>query len=454
MSQEIENASDFILQNYGILTLSETNSFVMYNHGHYSYVIDSHINNIITSYYKTSKLSYSRQKRNQVVDFIRCDTQISSKLFDESDNRICLQNGHYIFDGYNKIIPNPNNEDGSYSTSNGDKLVMEKKFFRKHRSFDKQPYKTMYQLPIFYDPNAECLEIDNFLTEVFGFERVPLIYELIAYMIMPTVKYQKAFMLLGEGGNGKSTFLTMLRTFIGTCNTQELSLHELEKDFMMKELMGKLSNIVADLPARPLKNTGAFKQIVGDPFLSSSVKFKQGRVSFKNICKLIFSCNTLPKTNDTTRAFWRRWVLLRCTNIFTTNPNPDNINEKLKDPDVIDKITSKQELSGLLNKCIIAWYRIQVRKGFPEEWNDIEYVKDWWTLESSPLDLFVREYCMIDANSEINKDILYNEFCEFRRKYNLNVLDKGWFTRYLKQISGIGDTKTKYKGIKLRTNNT
>jgi len=47
-------------------------------------------------------------------------------------------------------------------------------------------YKSFIQIPVEYDVKAENLVMDQFLTDVFGWDRVPLIYEMIAYILMPT----------------------------------------------------------------------------------------------------------------------------------------------------------------------------------------------------------------------------------------------------------------------------
>ena len=57
-------------------------------------------------------------KRSNIIEFIKVETFCSIDIFDFDPNIINLKNGLYSFEGFkNCILPNPNSEDGSYSTS-------------------------------------------------------------------------------------------------------------------------------------------------------------------------------------------------------------------------------------------------------------------------------------------------------------------------------------------------
>ena len=86
------------------------------------------------------------------------------------------------------------------------------------------------QLPILYDPQATCLEWDKFIKDVFPEDAQSLAYEIIAYLMRPDNSQQKAILLVGEGENGKSTFLRATSQFLGKENICAVSLHRLEED--------------------------------------------------------------------------------------------------------------------------------------------------------------------------------------------------------------------------------
>lgn len=86
------------------------------------------------------------------------------------------------------------------------------------------------QLPVVYDPTATCPQIDRFISEVFPDDSTTLAFEIPAWLMLPDTSIQKAVLLIGSGGNGKSRYLRMVEAFLGNCNVSNLSLHRLESD--------------------------------------------------------------------------------------------------------------------------------------------------------------------------------------------------------------------------------
>jgi hypothetical protein len=100
------------------------------------------------------------------------------------------------------------------------------------------------RIPVTFDPQASCPEIERFLGEVFPEDAIPLAWEILGDLLTPDRSVQKAICLLGEGGNGKSVFLDLAARFIGQENVCHLSLQRLEVDrFSAARLYGKLANM-------------------------------------------------------------------------------------------------------------------------------------------------------------------------------------------------------------------
>lgn len=76
-------------------------------------------------------------------------------------------------------------------------------------------------------------------------------------------------MLLGPGGNGKSTFLEVVTKMLGSDNVSAVTLQALNDDkFAPARLYGKLANVFADLPPKALTSASIFKAIVGGDTIS------------------------------------------------------------------------------------------------------------------------------------------------------------------------------------------
>lgn len=257
---------------------------------------------------------------------------------------------------------------------------------------------------------------------------------------MNTVKYQKALMLYGPTKSGKTTFLLMLYAFLGRKHVSEVSLQDLWRPFQAANLRDKLANIHDDLDLKKIHYVGMFKKIVTNKYLSSEVKNVQKHVEWINRTKLSFSCNRLPQPKDVGDDFYSRWILVPCFNQFIG----DN-----KDPDKLKKITTPEELSGLFNKIIEAWTRLEDRKGFSKEWNDIDHVKGIWEMDINPVKLFVDKYCDVGKSEyEVDYELFHDEIRKYRKKHNVKEISKTMCTKSLKMI----DERIKKKRVSIKFN--
>jgi putative DNA primase/helicase len=84
------------------------------------------------------------------------------------------------------------------------------------------------QLPVKFDPVARCPAWDKFISEVFPGDSEAIAWEISAWLMTPDTSIQKAILLMGDGANGKSTYLRAVLAFIGKHNAAAVSLHKLE----------------------------------------------------------------------------------------------------------------------------------------------------------------------------------------------------------------------------------
>lgn len=87
-----------------------------------------------------------------------------------------------------------------------------------------------------YDPKIKkCEVVDKFMNRVCcGDKEVEsLIYEMIGYCLIPTSKFQKSFILFGDGSNGKSTLLDAIISLLGDYNVSSLSFKEINHNFKL-----------------------------------------------------------------------------------------------------------------------------------------------------------------------------------------------------------------------------
>ena len=197
------------------------------------------------------------------------------------------------------------------------------------------------QIPVNYNPKAECEKIKAFFSEVLIKKDIPTIQEMFGYCMLRSYPIAKAFILYGDGRNGKGVTTAILQAMLGGDNYSSRKLHDLMSDkFAKADLYTRLANIAGEMSYEDLKSTDSFKELTGQDPISAERKY-HGTFKFKNYAKLIFNTNRVPYTHDKTHAFYSRVVIIPYLNTFAT------IDSKT-DPEIYKKLTTKDELEGLV----------------------------------------------------------------------------------------------------------
>jgi len=306
------------------------------------------------------------------------------------------------------------------------------------------------RIPVSYDPSADCPWVRRFFIEVLRQEDTPVIEELFGYCLVPDYTIQRAFLFLGDGANGKSTLLELLKHLLGADNCTNMSLQAIEyQRFAKATLFGKLANIYADIPSTKMGHVGVFKTLTGGDTVDGEKKFKD-RFSFNNTARLIFSTNKPPQVEEDTLAFWRRWIFINFPNKFEG---------KQVDKRLIQKLTKKSELSGLLNIALQGLKRLLNKQEYSYELSPDE-IAEWHQKASDPIYAFVEDMCETDREAWISKDDLYEAFLTYCDRQNIPRIGKESFGRALKNAKNANVSSQKtgprgaqvhgYKGIQLK----
>ena len=281
--------------------------------------------------------------------------------------------------------------------------------------------------------------------------------EIFGFLLLREYKFETAFMFVGTGRNGKSKTLELMKRFLGIDNCASIPLQQLEDDnFAMGELFNKMANIAGDLDKKALKHTGAFKTLTGRDLISAARKFLT-RVKFTNYAKMVFACNDLPITYDLSMAFFARWIVLEFPYIFVTQEEFEEITDeddkkkcRLKDPDIIEKLTTPEELSGLLNTAINGLHRILDNGSFSYSKNTDE-VQKFWLRKSSSFQAFVMDCIEEDWESAVEKSELRKNYAGYCRKYRLKADSDKAIKTILSENFGVSEERESIEGIQRYT---
>ena len=341
--------------------------------------------------------AYTTQICNEVIAKIEADTYVGAEEFFSVKylNKIVVENG--ILDLKTKRLT---------------EFTHKKIFFNK--------------LPVIYDPKAECVSINKHFEEVLEHkDDLHVMFELFGYLLYKEYKIEKAFIFSGSGRNGKSKTIELMKRFIGADSVVSISLQDIENDpYCISELMNKMANLAGDISNKSLKDTSSFKGLTGRDYISANRKFKT-RVSFQNFAKMIFSANELPITYDKTPAFWNRWLIINFPYTFVSEKEyvfkgeNEKVMCKVADKDIVEKITTKEELSGLLNKALEGLQKLLKQGDFSYS-KTTEQVKEMWIRKSDSFAGFLMDCVKEDFDSVLTKEELrraYNQYCkEFKLK--------------------------------------
>jgi len=177
-----------------------------------------------------------------------------------------------------------------------------------------------------------------------------------------------------------------------------------------------------------LRNTGVLKKLTDGDYIPAERKFKS---PFKlvNYAKLIFSANQIPITPDETDAFFARLIIINFPNQY--------LGDKA-DPYLIEKLTTEQELSGLLEVVLKRLPRV-LKNGIYVSQDTIEQNYNKYIQSSNPVRGFVEVALEKDSSSLQSKDEIYYAFKMFCSSKSLPIESEQSFSRRLKKQYGFND---------------
>jgi putative DNA primase/helicase len=361
----------------------------------------------------------SAHNTSELLHYIQGVTYIDRSLFNANPTLINLQNG-------------------VYDLEKGELQLHSPAFLFTHK------------LPVVFDSEAKCLEIERFLEQVQPNSKGRQgMIELVGYCLYRRYQFHRSWMLSGNGANGKSTFINLIRSFLGPDNTVSVSLHDLEEHrFTKAALYDKHANLYPDLPSRALLQTGIFKMTTGADPLTGEKKFRDP-FNFTNHAKMIFSANQVPRSSDDSDAFHRRWIIINFPNKFEGDK---------ADPRILEKLTTPAELSGLFNLAAKAVKELLARGQFIND-NTTDVKREHYIRLSDPVRSFVMDCVDASPDDFIAKDLLYEEFATYCRENNFPSVAKISFDKRLRTEAPVHDYRPRdadgrvhaWKGIKLRS---
>ena len=291
-----------------------------------------------------------------------------------------------------------------------------------------------------YDPAAYSELCDKTLNKISCADQQirQLLEEVIGYVMYRRNELRKAFILIGDKANGKSTFLDMIKTMLGDENTTALDLKELSEKFKTAEAVSKLAIIGDDIGDEFIPNPAIFKKLVSGDRINVERK-GQDPFDFNNYSKLLFSANSIPRIKDKSGAVIDRMIIVPFNARFSAD-DPDY------DPYIKYKLRADSSMEYLIRIGINGLKRVLENQRFSIS-EKIQKELEEYEENNNPILLFFKEDPKIENEPTSMVYRKYSEFCTMNAFTPMSNIE---FSKQVKKYCGMEIVNRKVREKKYR----
>lgn len=302
---------------------------------------------------------------------------------------------------------------------------------------------SLVQSPVTFDPIALAPTwmnaLDAWMKGPEQFEKRLMLQQFAGYLLTSSMVYAKALFLVGDGGNGKSTFADTISMVIGPQATSRIDLEDLYSMFGLKGLIGKRLNVIEEVGGNYYQSH-KLKKLVSGESLTINMKFKD-QFKFTPEAKFLFAVNQMPRVDDSSTATERRMNVVQFNNNFRDNPD---IMLRFAD----GKLAA--ELPGILNWMLEGYHSLIKAGTFVKTQEQHQALSDYRE-ENSSVDGFIGECLTFGESSLATTQKLYGEYKEYcikdGRKYKSMIA-------FTKEMAAYGKRTNHFQHIKRQNNHS
>lgn len=291
-----------------------------------------------------------------------------------------------------------------------------------------------FTLNVNYDENVNDKWVNKFLNDIScnNEEKKISLIELIGSMFLIENSPCKIFYLYGpSGSNGKSTFTSMLRNFLGSNLTSNIDIGSLQDDTCMYSLIGKMLNVSDDADFSILKysKTSRMKSIASGETLTIRPIYMHP-ITAKFFCLLVVSCNNLPLFDDKSGGLSRRLVILD----FSMKLKKED-----KIPNMVELLSTDSAKSTILNLAIKGMNNIITNNYELTENESINKTMSDYYLETDNVRSFLKDRNI--ENNEVSE--VYKQYVRYcNDDISQEAVGKNLFGSRLKLYGYVSKVKT------------
>lgn len=279
-------------------------------------------------------------------------------------------------------------------------------------------------IPHSFDQFAMCPRFERFLKEIFEGDvdaesKATALLEMIGYTLVNHADFERFVILVGNGANGKSVLLEVIKLLVGSDNVAAVQPSKLGSPFQRAYLHNKLANLVTEIPEGAELADAEVKAIVSGELTTVEQKYKDP-FDCSPYATCWFGTNHLPHTRDFSDALFRRALVVPFNRTFKIGENAD--------PNLKRILSS--EMQGILNLALEAYGQVINRGGFTEPESCLA-AKAEWRIEADQAAQYIADRCIADHEAALGSTELYQDYLRWADEMGIRqkLTQKGFVTR-------------------------
>lgn len=202
-------------------------------------------------------------------------------------------------------------------------------------------------------------------------EIVEQIWEMIGYLLLPTME-GKCFFVFGTApDSGKSIFANFLSDVLGREHVSRRELSKLRGQFALGPLLGKWLNVSMELQNKVLtdEEVANLKILTGEETIQVEKKFQEATAE-RMACKMVFGTNSPLRCQTYDEAFWNRVRIIPFSHTCPKNEQDLDLKDKLlAERDQIMTIAARK--AGVLIENKFVFKESEAAAKMKESWQDL-----------------------------------------------------------------------------------
>jgi putative DNA primase/helicase len=304
---------------------------------------------------------------------------------------------------------------------------------------------TPYSIDIPYDDEAAAVPIvDDYINHLTKGEpeyKMRLL-EIMAHPLVVDREFKrllaKFFIMVGGGGNGKGTFLLIMRRILGTKNCSGLSIKQMVDERYFGTLQNKLVNLGDDVQDEAINNEQmkVLKNISTCDFVASRNLFEMSK-DIELTLSLIFTSNHILKSFEKGDSYKRRvdWL-------------PIFSKPSVKDKNFIKKVTTPEALKYWVKMIVEGYMRLYENQGFTESPAVAEFNEKYHEMNNNCTE-FLQDFDPAHFIGKRAKES-YEEYIVWAEENGLNEHSKRLFQDSMEKVLKLEMKKTTKNGKSVR----